>query len=306
MWRNRVFELLAIGMLLPISVAFAGSVTMDQLWPNENGRSWRFDQRYQGFGVVPQLVDNQIRMIFEGPTVAPDGIDAQYLRQELISGAAAPALLADGVADPLLRDLWEARPDLRSKIRTSLDGYACPAFAPPGGYATLMGGEFAYLKTATEIAAWRCNLANTRAWRWLTSSLSIGSTFMLQLVPDLASNVFLHGTVAAVEPATVPAGTYPNCVRVDYVIDFGTTSCADEEGNVTGTSRAQKLGYVHYAPDVGPVQSFEEFIPVAEVSGTCGPPGHVGQVGSRTTLQLASPSVPLLPTSWGRVKAIYR
>ncbi|MEO5616891.1 MAG: hypothetical protein ABIS67_03895, partial [Candidatus Eisenbacteria bacterium] len=147
-------------------------------------------------------------------------------------------------------------------------------------------------------------LANTRSWQWLISNLTVGSTFVLQLVPDLSSNVFLHGTVAAVESATVPAGTFPGCVRVDYLIDYGASNCTDSNGNVTGTSRGETRGYVHYAPDVGPVQSFEEYIPVAELTGSCGSP--VGAVAARTTMRLASPAVPALPTSWGRVKAIYR
>ena len=305
MWRNRVIELLALGLLLPAS-AFAGGVTMDQLWPNENGRAWRYDQRYQSFGIVPQLVDNQVRLIFEGATVAPDGIDTQYLRHELLSGPAASAARAEEIADPFLRVLWQARPDLRSKIRNSLDGNPCPGDAPAGAYALLLNGEFAYLKTGSEIAAWRCNLANTRSWRWLTSNVSIGSTFVLQLIPDLSNNVFLHGTVAAAEPVTVPAGNYPNCVRVDYLIDYGSSICVDEEGNPGGTSRAETRGYIHYAPDVGPVQSFEEFIPEAEVIGSCVSSVGVGEVGARTTMKLAAPPVAARSTNWGAVKTIYR
>ncbi|MEO5617727.1 MAG: hypothetical protein ABIS67_08145, partial [Candidatus Eisenbacteria bacterium] len=218
---------------------------MNQLWPNDDGRAWRYDQRHQRFGVDPLLVDNQVRLLFEGPTVAPDGINAQYLRHELLSGSVAPALLAGDIADPFLRNLWSARPDLRVKIRASLDGTPCPAFAPAGAYAVLLNGEFAFLKTATEVAAWRCNLANTRSWRWLISNLTIGSTFALQLIPDLSSDVFLHGTVAAVESATGPAGTFPGCVRVDYLIDYGASNCTDSNGNVTGTSRGETRGYVH-------------------------------------------------------------
>lgn len=306
MRRYRVFALLVVALMLPCSAARAGVVTMDQLWPNEDGREWRFDQRYQSFGLIPQVIDNQVRLLLDGTTVAPDGIDTQYLRHELLSGSLAAASHAEEISDPFLRELWQARPDLRVKLRSSLDGSPCPAYAPAGAYSTLLNGEFAYLKTGTEIAAWRCNFANTRSWRWLTSNLTLGSAFTLQLVPDFANNVFLHGTVAAVEPATVPAGTYPDCVRVDYVIDYGQSQCTDENGAPTGTMRALKQGYIHYAPNVGPIQSFEEFIPFAEMSGYCGPTGSVGAVAARTTMKLAAPSVPALPMSWGRVKTRYR
>lgn len=101
------------------------------------------------------------------------------------------------------------------------------------------------------------------------------------------------------------AGTYPDCVRVDYVIDFGMSTCTDASGNFTGTSRAETRGYVHYAPNVGPVDSFEQFFPYVEVTGTCGA-GQVGQPGFVVTMQLHSPSVPVRPTTWGRIKAAYR
>jgi hypothetical protein len=295
--------------------AIAQPPTMDELWPNEDGRSMTYDQHYEDFGPNAETVDNQIRLFFDGTTMAPTGIQTQYLHHQLLSGA-APQLTLAGVAgeativaaanDPFLRTLWAARPDLRMKIATALADAPCPQNAPPGSYALLLGGEFAWLKTAGEIVAWRCNLANTRAWRWLVSDLTIGNTFTLQLIPDLASNVFLHGTIAAIEPAAVPAGTYTGCVRVDYVIDYGTNQCTDQNGNPQGTSRSETRGYVRYAPTVGPVQSFEEFIPVVESDGNCPDPWAVGEVLSRTTLVLSAQPVPTRLTSWGRVKQVYR
>jgi hypothetical protein len=296
--------------------AAAQPPSMDELWPNDDGRSWSYAQHYESFSLDPVTVDNQIRIFFDGTTVAPDGIQTQYLHHQLLSGpalqltlegAAGGAMIAAAANDPFLRHLWVARSDLRAKILTALADAPCPQNAPPGSYALLLGGEFAWLKTAGEIAAWRCNLANTRSWRWLVSDLTIGNTFTLQLVPDLASNVFLHGTIAAIEPATVPAGTYNNCVRVDYVIDYGTSECVDGGGVPVGTSRSETRGYVRYAPSVGPVESFEEFIPAVERDGNCPEdPWAVGEVGARTTLVLNSQPVPTRQTSWGRVKQLYR
>ena len=150
------------------------------------------------------------------------------------------------------------------------------------------------------------HVANTRSWLWLVSDLTIGNTFTLQLVPDLASNVLLHGTIAAIEPATVPAGTFEDCVRVDYLIDYGKSECVDDQGNVTGTSRSETRGYVHYAPLVGPVQSSEEFLRFAEATGTCAAPGDIGRVFARASLRLYSATVPALRTTWGRLKTVYR
>jgi hypothetical protein len=232
-------------------------------------------------------------------------VQTQYLRQELLSGASAAPLLANAPAvtilDPLMRAVWIARPDLRARIEQAADEWPCPDTHPSGGYALLLGGEFAWLRTATDVSAWRCNLANTRSWQWLSSDLAIGSTFTLQLVPDLATDVFLHGTVAAIEPSSVPAGTFQDCVRVDYVIDYGLSECRDQSGNPIGTFRSETRGFVRFAPDVGPVESSEQFIPNAE--GNCGP---IGQPVSLVTMKLSSLPTPVRKTSWGKLKLVYR
>jgi len=313
-WSARIAAVAALVMLAAPAVA-GQPLTMDALWPNEDGRSMSYGQHYESFAPDAETVENQIRLFFDGTAVAPDGIQAQYLHQQLLSGPAVQVTLdgATGGAafaavtnDPFLRHLWTARPDLRAKILQAMGVAPCPDNAPPGAYAVLLGGEFAWLKTAGEIAAWRCNLANTRSWQWLVSNLTIGNTFTLQLIPDVANNVFLHGTIAAIEPATVPAGTYAGCVRVDYVIDYGTSECTDEGGTPSGSSRSETRGYIRYAPTVGPVESFEEFIPYVERTGTCTPPGEIGEVLARTTLVLISAPVPTRRTSWGQVKQLYR
>ena len=279
---------------------------MDALWPNEDGRSWRYDQHYESFDVNQLVVDNQIRIFLDGTTVAPNGIQAQYLRQEVITGPVTTTALATLVPGPFLRRVYEVRPDLQQKILNLLADSPCPVNAPAGSYAVLLNGEFAYRKTAQEIAAWRCNAADTRSWLWLVSDLTIGNTFTLQLIPDIATDIFLHGKIAAIESATVPAGTFDDCMRVEYVIDYGTSDCVDESGAIIGTSRSETRGYIHYAPLVGPVESYEEFFRYAEATGTCAPPGDIGRVFARASVRLSSLTVPVMRTSWGRLKAAYR
>jgi hypothetical protein len=216
------------------------------------------------------------------------------------------AEFASTVRDPFLRQLWAARPDLRVKIQRMLEDAACPEHRPADTYTLFLDGELAFRKTADEIAAWRCNLADTRAWLWLVSDVTVGNTFTLQLVPDLAADVFLHGTIAAIEPVTVPAGTFDTSVRVDYVVDYGTSACTDSGGNPVGTFSSQSRGHVHYVPDLGPVESGEEFIEVAQQTGTCFPADQVGQALSQASLQLERLPVPARPASWGAVKMHYR
>ena len=280
---------------------------MDALWPNTDGRSWTYLQHYEELdSIAPRIVDNRTRIFFDGTVVAPNEIPAQYLHQDLVGGPASASALVAALPDPFLRRLWVARPYLRKKILKVIELATCPESHPPNAFAVLLNGEFAYRKTTDEIAAWRCNLADTRSWLWLVSDLSIGNTFTLQLVPDLANNVFLHGMIAAIEPVTVPAGTFDNGVRVGYVIDYGTIECRDGNGTLTGTFRSETQGHVHYVPDVGPVESYEEFIKFAELNGECGAGSQVGQPSTRVSMRLESLPTPTRPTTWGRLKALYR
>ncbi len=290
---------------LGASPARAQGQSIDALWPNDDHRAWDYALHFEAYDGSGQVVDGQVRLWLDGTTVAAGDVAAQYLRQAWLGGPVPTFAVASSpaVADPLLRNLFVARPDLRAAIqRVAADESACPLFAPNPGYSLLLDGELAYRKTADDVSAWRCDLASTRAWQWLASDLAVGSTFTLQLIPDLASNVLLHGTVGAVEDVTVPAGTFTGCVRVDYVVDYGTSTCVDSDGNVLGTARYETQGWVRYAPGVGPVESREGLVAV-EGSGAC-----VGPLGPQTlvTQQLVSSAVPTAPTSWGRLKLTYR
>jgi len=299
-------SVLALATSLALAApAAAQPPTMDSLWPNDDGRAWRYEQHYQEFFPDPKLIDNQVRIIFDGTTTAPNGISTQYLREDLVAGPVLSSALGATVTDRLLLAVWTARPDLRARIQQAVDDAPCPQFHPVGQLAILLGGEFAWRKTVDEVAAWRCNVADTRSWLWLVSDLTLGHQFTLQLLPDLATDVYLHGTIAAIEPVTVPAGTYLDCVRVDYVIDYGMSGCTDESGNLLGTSRGETRGHVHFAPGVGPVESSEQFIPYVEVTGSCGA-GLVGETSSVATVQLHSSPTPVLRSTWGRLKTAYR
>ncbi len=290
--------------LLAASPAAAQAPTLGELWPNDDGHAWDYAQHHETYDPAPQSFDGEVRLWLDGTTVAPGDIAAQYLRQTSLVGVTAsfaPSSLP-AIADPLLRNLYVARPDLRAAVERLANENPCPLNAPSPRYSLLLTGELAYLKTSGEIAAWRCDLASTRSWQWLVSDLSVGSGFTIQLLPDLASDVVLHGTVGAIEPTTVPAGTFSDCVRVDYVVDYGASACTDASGNVTGTARYETQGWVRYAPGVGPVESSEAFV-LAEVTGTC---GVAAGTYSATRQQLLSAAVPAAPTTWGRLKVVYR
>lgn len=301
---------------VPLSASHAQPEPMSAYWPNLDGLAWVFDQHYEDF-LLPEIIDNIVTYRFDGTTTAPIGIDAQFW-EATVSGDVGTAGTSEGAAehpalrvppsisDPLLRNLWIARPDLRERILARVAGeHPCPENAVPGQISILLFGSAAWVKDEVEIAAWRCNADNLRSWVWMTSDLSIGSTYVLQLLPDLTSDVFLYGTVAGFEEVTVLGGTYGDCLRMEYRIDYGEGTCTDESGTPTGTVVFETVGFNHYAPGVGPVDSFEQF-KLVSISNGCFVPVEPGDVLSEVSLDLvASPPVPTLETSWGRLKSSF-
>jgi hypothetical protein len=305
--------LLLLAAAVPKS-ARADDPTMDELWPNDDGLSWTYNQTYQDY-FSQETVQNQARFYFDGTTVVPGGILTQNYQCEVIDDRAPKS---DGLAkhlglpdaawaqDPFWRNLWLARPDVRGKIEASMRA-AAGKRTPEGMYQLLLH-DCAYVKNADEICAYRTNAIAMRSWLYLVSDVTIGAQFHLQLVPDLADSVWLHGTVAAWEDVSVPAGAFAGCLRVDYLIDYGEAICTTEAGEETGGFRSQTRGSVYYAPGVGPVQTREEFVPYVELLwGSCALEWPVGEPITAGELLLASsPPTPIETTSWGRIKAAFR
>ena len=307
-------------VLLCLAAAFAAGPataqdpTMDQLWPNTDGLSWTYDQAYEDY-FQQESVQNQVRFYFKGTTIVPGGIEVQNLKSEVFGGAdrllkthsdLAGAPEAVGNRGPFWRNLWRARPDLRESIESS-----CANNATDSGsgwpYSILLHAG-TYVKTDEEISSYRTDQVAMKSWLYLISDLTIGATFDLQLIPDIAVNVWLHGTLAAREDVTVPAGTFAGCLRVDYRIDYGETVCTDEQGQVSGSMRSETRGSIHYATGVGPVRVHERMILFAEPpSGECSIPWPVGEPVTECGLSLTnSQPTPVEEMSWGRLKHHYR
>jgi hypothetical protein len=57
---------------------------------------------------------------------------------------------------------------------------------------------------------------------------------------------------------------------------------------------------------VGPIESYEEFVPRSvQQTGYCGGT-QVGQVSTRVTLQMETMPTPVRRTTWGQLKLVYR
>jgi hypothetical protein len=208
------------------------------------------------------------------------------------------------VRDPLLRALWRARPDLRTAIATRNE------LASGSSWWPLLLHDGWFMKNATNIQMWQPSWTHP-TWTYLTNDLSVGATFTQQLVPELADNVFLHGTVTGID-ATVStiAGTFEHAVKMSYRIDYGWSEGTDANNNVIGRFRGETPGHVHYVPGVGPVDMLEDFIPYVEID--CTPnacpvdwQSYLGVSLATKTLSLTGLPVSIETRTWTQIKNLY-
>jgi len=92
---------------------------------------------------------------------------------------------------------------------------------------------------------------------FLTPDLRPGSEFSLQLVPDLAPDVFLHARVLGWKSVETETGAFHRALDAAYLVDFGVTEIVDFDGNTLGYTRSSLFGTIDYVVGVGPVLSYE-------------------------------------------------
>lgn len=291
---------------LAAPAAISGPVLdMESFWPNRDANQWLYKQTYQlaDWAVNgPDTVLSDVGLRFYGTTTAYGGAEVQNLVEEIPLGGSFQT--ADSqTGDAFMRTLWAVRPDLRPALAALSPMDMSETAAPQQFWDALFIHGGAFELTADEIVTWRTELSAGKSWLFLVSDISQwGDTFQIQLIPDLSSDVFLTGTVTGFENVTVPAGSY-QCLRVDYVVDYGTSVCtAPDNPDAQGSFRAQTTGFVDYAPGIGPVRS-EEALSYHDVMGDCGVvPDEPAQ---RIVLELTNTNVPAISTTWGRMKTRY-
>src|SRR5262249_2175201 len=149
-------------------------------------------------------------LAFDGTTTTQSGAAGQNLVE---SAALTKGLRTKLVADfraRILAQVAKARPDLRSAIRALDDTI------PPEAYFTpvlLHGG--AWEKTPEHIGGYG-DLDLDLAWLYLIADTRQGATFRLQLIKEIASDVYLTGWVV---PHRV-SDAHGKELQVIYVIDY--------------------------------------------------------------------------------------
>lgn len=222
-------------------------------------------------GANPETSSGSYRLQFSGSVTTLSGVTRQNLQEMLEQGAAAMASSitgssATGHAVPQFLDLLRrARPDLAKKMDRIAPGMATHAIVTQAAatvfFPTLIHG-YAWEQTDQWIGTYG-DLNKQIAWIFLTPDLRPGSEFSLQLVPDLAADVFLHARVLGWKSVETEAGTFHRALDVAYLVDFGVSQITDVDGNTLGYNRSALFGTVDYAVGVGPVRSYERLqIPV--------------------------------------------
>ncbi len=288
------------------AVAARAHTTLDELWPNDDGRFWRYAVNEVVFTEFPQLHYYENReavppapsllelaqwlkshrrdelvgvgtasgtwiLHFRGQGTTSSGAQGQNLAQTLIPdalGARAARRVASvtTASENFLASLARARPDLAPALRERF-----PDLARVGvnlAQPILIHG-YIWEKTAEHIGTYG-DADLQLAWKFLEADISSGHAFTFQLVPSLASDVWLHALVLPARFASHPQPA-PGAVQVLYVIDYGISWATDANGDPVGFFRIYSYGTVTYAPGVGPVASVEH-----NFLSTGGTPAEVG------------------------------
>ncbi len=269
-YRPRSGSLLGLGFLalfLTGSNVAVAQPTLDSLWPNSTGNSWSYDMTWEG---LDGPVSGTGSLFFTGSEIFPPGVEVQnLLGQASVSPTKSDA--PHGLS-ALERHLWRFRPQLRPQFTERARKNGLPYW--PMVLLTPMEGstsEVGYRETADVIGGWRAPLAD---WSWwmVSGPVATGSTFRLQLVPDLADDVFLNGEIRGIdESVNTQVGTFNGAVVVDYLIELGEITFGDEDGNLIGTGVGEISGWVAFVPDLGPVAAAELTEIVSHDCPTCTP-----------------------------------
>ena len=189
---------------------------------------------------------------FAGTITTVSGAKGQNLVSSLDGGPMPVQAAGSARADRFLARVAAVRPDLRQRIEARIGHTVIDAIDP----LPLFLAAGAWQKTVDWIGKY-ADLNTDLAWLYLENNLTPGHSFTLQLVPELADDVFLHGRVLGAVTVETEAGTYEDALEVVYQIDYGVSQAADIDGSVVGYVRIFDVARVIYAAGVGPVESEE-------------------------------------------------
>jgi hypothetical protein len=269
------------------------TLTMSNCWPNDDGRYWTYaamlryikpqELIYAPVGqhvpdvtteLAKQLLgksiayepgvppEYQLGMKFEGRLATESGVEGQNLAETFFARSPSlGAINSSRFEQDFLERLAQARPDLRARLAAAGVKIAPQSgpFRPEG--LTFLPPNFIHGYVWVKGPSWIGTYGDADtilAWKFLESNVHPGHAFRHQLVPSLASDVWLLAEMDRRVQVEVPGGKMSNnAIEVVYVLDYGVSEATDNEGNPVGSYRTFDYGRVTYAPGVGPVVDLE-------------------------------------------------
>jgi hypothetical protein len=211
------------------------------------------------------------RLQFLGRLTSGTGAQIQNLQATVLTPQGEPILQQDDPSAALFRHLALARPDLRAKFATEgpiAAGARVDATAWPGAdlegarVKTDLLGALVYLhggaweKTADHIGSY-ANPSLSMSWKYLDQDLAPGHEFVFRLLPDMATDMYIHARILPRRSVNTEAGRFANCVEYVYLIDYGVSALSDDQGNPRGYYRSWDFASIIYAPGIGPVMCYQ-------------------------------------------------
>jgi hypothetical protein len=260
--------------------------TLDNLWPSADGTFWTYEMRERNWDLdlelypdpaqvpPPPTLDEIVALLEDHPTGEPieerellyrvefdgvitteSGATGQHLVSEITDVPGARLLGASSAPGrALLSRIFAARPDLREALGAERRLAAGDFETVPAEPLFVSG--YAWEKTFDWIGGYG-DLDTELSWKYLEADLGTGHEFVFQLVPSVTDNIFLHFRILGRRSVETGVGTIPSAVECLYLVDFGIFELTDENGVVLGYGASYEYGTVLYAPEIGPVASYE-------------------------------------------------
>jgi hypothetical protein len=214
------------------------SVSLDEVWPNDDGRSWSFDLAGRKWSqqAVPTAQPIELPSsdalwieLWSTPTPEPDASCSATLRLRfdgmLTTDSGVTAQNLTESIDPPLPAGWRSLTFLHGCAWERTDAWI-------GGYG---------------------DVDRALAWVFLDAGLRRGHHFAHAIAPTMDPDLMLHGWVRAIHDFELNGGEYLDCIEVLYCLDFGVQAYGSEDGGQSGYVRPYHVGVVVYAPGIGPI-----------------------------------------------------
>jgi hypothetical protein len=249
--------------------------SLANIWPHQDGTGWRYTITFEQYAALPveatppslpsfeelhaaletgvpaEMLETDTgaySLTFVGDTTTDSGVTAQNLVGVITPGSGKARRVETG-HEQLRRALAGKSPGGKSLAGKSLADATDPAFLGTMAFAYEDSGYYGY-----------GDLHREHSWIQLEGDLTEGSEFSMLLVPMLAEDIWLYGRIWSVRDRFISGRRWENVVECMYVVDLGTQSVMDDNGNLLGYSRGYWYGTVLYVPTVGPIACDERHV----------------------------------------------